>query len=957
MILDRLEDQDILIKTMALPEPPNNIPRVLGALDPGTGRLSVAVRMPLQLASKYPDKPWGTSIASIGLATKDSNRYLGYTLVDIKPMQGSEDLLWIFEKLDGPIWTTKTIGSPNLIPEKFRSQVSQTKTKQDVVPGTAPSQLIGGITTSIVEDQDNTGKSVKTNISEEITTNNGPLVGEEYGDIVTKSTLEQLVQEGTPAKTGMHIISSIIDPLGNGLAVESTKTVKGDQWPDPVETGVVADGTHNPPPRYLRDLVRTTKKRKIPTVPQIVTLGSNEVAKVYKQETPDRVEEAITTESINLNLSAIDESVQQKPFVKITSVMTPGTEKVLPDNGNGSSQMVWDNGTIKIYENTKEVAEAREGPAGTEKSKKPFVEIITDKKYSISPDISTSSGDAQVVFNDGVIQVYEVSEVRSTGRYGPAGFEQQTKPFVKITSTKSYQASGELGQGEVGSTNKVYDDGDTVVYEKSVDTATAIEGPAGTERDVRPYVSIEKNRKYSANNTISTPSGSAQIVFNDGNTQVYEVEDIYATGRYGPAGVEQQVKPYLVITSTKEYTPTGVLPPNTVGSTNKVYDDGQAVVYESSIEEATAREGLKGIEYNGQQWGAIKSTISYTTSAVPPQGGSLQIVYSDGKVTVYEATETSVEINGSTQDIDPQIWGSVSWNGTFSTSPAGVRSRQVWSNGFTHVYLNEDPVLTITGKTVEVDPQVWGSIEWIGGYASTSSGTKSRKITQIGDNEVYLNENATLKIDSGSFISAREKNPVYTLEEESSYGTEPIATAANSRSRVVFAQGGERVFENIVTTITSTGSRTYGTVVRFSVPSVCLGLGYTPLPRRRGGYDVIFNPIIEEGFEGYFPATVIERYVDAPNGPSKPIITFSPAPVRFATPWGSCSIGPTLHAQLYHGYVHVQDDPTYEDVLNIPLDIPATNYPTWKGVGDVLVGYSCEPFKTGFIEKEVYVTL
>jgi len=101
---------------MALPEPPPNVPRIVEVLDPGANQHVVYVRMPTNLASKWPDKPWGTPIEDIGLSKKDSDIYPGYTLVDIEPLKGSPDLYWVFQKLDGPAWTTKSQGQESLIP-------------------------------------------------------------------------------------------------------------------------------------------------------------------------------------------------------------------------------------------------------------------------------------------------------------------------------------------------------------------------------------------------------------------------------------------------------------------------------------------------------------------------------------------------------------------------------------------------------------------------------------------------------------------------------------------------------------------------------------------------------------------------------------------------------------------------------------------------------------------------
>ena len=716
--------------------------------------------------------------------------------------------------------------------------------------------------------------------------------GEEYGDIVTKSVEETIVSEATAGDTGINIISSVVDPIGKGLAIKNTKAAKGG-WPDPVEEEIVLDGTHQPPARYLRGLTRRTVTTKTGAVPGSISLAGDEVSKAYKRETPDRVDEKITTEELNLTLTAIDEDVQQKPFVKITSVMTPGTEKVTPVNRNGGSKLVYENGAKQIWENTEEIAEAREGPAGSSTDVKPYVKIVTDKRYSTDSVINTTSGGADIIFSDGTELIYEVSEITSTGRYGPAGVEQQVKPFVKIINTKEYSSDGILAEGQVGTSNKIYDDATTVVYDKTIETAEGI-------------------------------------------------------------------------------------------------------------------EGLKGIETNAQQWGAIKSTTNYTEDSEAPLGGSVQIVYKGSNLTMYEATTTEATISGGTVDIDSQPWGHVKWVGSYAEAFAGVRSRQVWSNGVTRVFLNEDPVLTINGTTKEkdnnqwgevvwdgeyasipggdkfrqvaniggqpvylnetatvnfggvtkeIDPQQWGSITWEGAFAAESGGVRSQKVTQIGTTSIYKNENPTLNINGAPFVSAQETHPLYTTVETSSYASEAVLGAADSRSKQIFALGAERVFENIERSVQSTGTRTYGTMVKFTAPSVCSNLNWYLLYRRRGGADVIWNPIIEEGFEGYIPAEVVEYYSDDPAFTPPTVVSFGPAPIKVSTPFGNVAIGPTLHGVLTI-YWELYGDPTYFDSGGpVQIGIPQTNYTHWRGAGRILVGYETQPYLKGFIVREIYVTL
>jgi len=725
---------------MALPQP-TNVPRIIEVLDPGANQLSVEVRMPPQLASKYPDKAWGTAIDTIGLQKKDSDRFVGYTLVDIQPMRDSDDLKWIFEKLSGPVWTTTTVGSENIIPEKFRSQVSQTKTKQEVAPGTSPSAITGDLISSTVEAQENTGKAVKVDVSETIdaaatalvspsledqlyvtteilvaegtlpdtgtgvvestvqaigkgkaiktskfavtaytnkttytvgyasllnenvgsadsipakfralkslktwrlrvqasappstpalgvgsgaysgydiveravkqTQENGStdvfelvIVGlantgansldsTTYGKIVTTTTTETLDLAAQTIDTGLAVISSTVEELGNGMTLKSTEQVQGGTWPDPVEQEIVSDATKQPPARYLRDLIRTTVKKMVSAVGS-GTLTGNQVAKSYKRETPDRVAETVTTEELNLTLTAIDSGVQQKPFVTITEVMTPGPAKVLPTNRSGSAKLVYEQGTNQIWENTEEVAVAREGPAGSDKEAKPFVSIQTDKRYATDPTINTTSGSANLIFNDGTVQAYEVSEVTATAKLGAAGTATDQKPFVTLQTVKTYEATDNLGANEVGATNKNYDDGTTEVYEKSVVNATAREGLKGIETSAQQWGAIKSTTNYT---TEAEPpvGGSNQIAFTDGVVDVYEQttkEVVIRTDEFVSAKEKQ---PLYLETETTSFSATPVI--DKEGRTKRVFSLGEQVVYENIKNELTATGPKKGSE-------------------------------------------------------------------------------------------------------------------------------------------------------------------------------------------------------------------------------------------------------------------------------------------------------------------------------------------------------------------------
>ena len=749
--------------------------------------------------------------------------------------------------------------------------------------------------------------------------------GEEYGDIVTKSVEETIVSEATAGDTGINIISSVVDPIGKGLAIKTTKSAKGG-WPAPVEEEIVSDGTRQPPARYLRDLIRTTVKKMVSAVGSS-TLTGNEVSKSYKRETPDRVAETTTTETLNLTLTAIDSSVQQKPFVTITEVMTPGPAKVLPPNRSGSAKLVYEQGTTQIWENTEEVAVAREGSAGKDKDKKPFVSIVTDKRYSTSDSIATSSGGANIVFNDGTTRVYEISEITSTGRYGDAGAEQQVKPFVKITSTKSYEETGILGEGEVGGSNKIYDDGDTVVYEKSVETAVARPGPAGTEKDEKPFVKIETAKKYAATSDISTKTGSANVVFNDGNVQVYEVSEVTSTGKFGPAGAEQQTKPFVKITSDKSYQDDGFLSASEVGSTNKIYDDGTTVVYEKSVETAVAREGPAGTEKDEKPFVKLTTNKKYDTSPeVSTPTGASNVVFNDGNVQVYEVSEVTA---------------------TPKTGPAGVEKEQRLGYRLEHT------------DTYDSDSNITDGIgESVIAYADGAVTVWKKRTTRV----VALNT---------SLVVDKKRTKFYERVVTAEYSTSPTSAEDIYTAEVVFSDGTVTIYKIESVKVTPLNSHTYDSYVRADRPSELINFAWSEVQKKdewlqaHNDRDLyLIRPNIKEGYSGMFPAKITEYFTTDGNVANTfdPVI-FLPEPIHYDGLKFNVSVGPTLHdtVELLDAISEIAagntPDPMYPYGAG-PVEAYRTfdaTVPTEVPSGYVDFTIDVEPFENGFIIREVKV--
>ena len=206
---------------MATIDPPPSITRIVEVQDPGGEFYVVYVRIPAHLSAKFPDTPWGTPIENIGLATKDTVKFPGYVLVDVEPISDrrlgdTADLFWVFQKLDGPVWTTSSLGQESLIPPRYKRLVTTVQTKQEVDPDTEPSALTGDLASSVVQQNENTGKATKINTAETLEGDASPLIGELTDTWGVNTTEESLVDEGTGVDYGFGLKSGKVVPLGNG---------------------------------------------------------------------------------------------------------------------------------------------------------------------------------------------------------------------------------------------------------------------------------------------------------------------------------------------------------------------------------------------------------------------------------------------------------------------------------------------------------------------------------------------------------------------------------------------------------------------------------------------------------------------------------------------------------------------------------------------------------------------
>ena len=234
---------------------PYKLPRIFEVKDPAANQHVVMVLMKPNVAGHYPSKPWGTAITEIGLAKKDADLFPDYVLVDFEKAPDSDDLFWIFQKLSGPEWETRTRSREGLTPAKYQGHILQTKVKQDVAPDTTPTPLTGDLILSVVEQKEDTGLAVKVEVSEVIDPAAVPLDGGETSQWGVLRTHEKVVEEGAAVAHAAGVAQASVRPFGNGKAEESITL-----YPEPHPgTGVIAtitDQDQDPENSIVTDILK-----------------------------------------------------------------------------------------------------------------------------------------------------------------------------------------------------------------------------------------------------------------------------------------------------------------------------------------------------------------------------------------------------------------------------------------------------------------------------------------------------------------------------------------------------------------------------------------------------------------------------------------------------------------------------------------------------------------------------
>ena len=851
---------------------------------------------------------------------------------------------------DWQLQQEKAKGQDSLVPAKFKRQVI-TESKIETIDLAAanvddipePDELTGDIVaTSTRKVNDYRYESKIT--SEVIAENLEPLEGEQYGKIVTVSTSESLVEDGTFAETGINVISSTVSPLGNGKSIKVDEIAKGG-WPDPLDVQVTAPVQSPPSDLFVDQLKRRTVTRKVSSIPDAITLAGDEVGKEYRRETPDRVEESVTLQTFEIRVGELAESIDRKIYLETTSTTNVSETSELPESGSGSSRLVYRAGEQLIFENSRQTTLGIATFKGTDTKSQEWGAVVETSNYDLTAT-TPAGGSSVLVHNDGQSIVYE--NVAVAVSVSGSTLSQSPKEWGSIQQSGTYSTSPQSGFGVTS--RQVWSNGVTKVFLNEVNDVSVF--GSTLSQSPQEWGSIQQSGTYST----SPQSGSgvtSRQVWSDGVTKVFlnEVNDVSVEG----STLSQSPQAWGTIQQGGTYS---TLPDSGSGVTSRqVWSDGVTKVFLNEVNNVSVSGST--LSQSPQEWGTIQQGGTYSTSSQSGAGVTSRQVWSDGVTNVFLNEVNDVSVSGSTLSQSPQAWGTIQQDGTYSTSPqsgAGVTSKQVWSDGVTKVFLNEVNNVLIGGSTNDIDPQNWGSISWNGSYSTGSSGTRSRQVWSDGSTQVYLNESPNLNVSGGDFVSAKEIGPLLTETQTTHFSLSPSANSPNSRSDMVFSIGDNRVYRNTTISIEPEPVRTYGGVIQFSVPSVLLGLRQLVFPRKDGKIELFYEPEIEEGFSGAFPCEIKERFTLTPDPPTLTEFNkFAPKPVSFTTPYGSLKIPPTLHGDLSFDISTGTEDPVYELIV-VRVNIPPTNITHWRGQ-TVIAAYDTTPYKNGFIVKEYKIEL
>ena len=445
------------------------------------------------------------------------------------------------------------------------------------------------------------------------------VTGSKYGEIVTRNvTTTVLVPDTTPPDTGIHIISSDITPIGNGLAVKQTQEVDGGEWPDPVEIDTSLPAPPPPSPLYWKSMKREVVTRKVEEIPNPIALSGNEVGVDYKKETPDRFQETKTTDTFEFDTEFnMSESVERSAYLERRNFSFSDDQKELPSVGSGSSRVVYRAGDLEIYENSYEETSAITGLKGVDTNAQSWGSITETTNYTTS-STAIAGGSVRLIYKDGMTTVYEATSVSIAAR--GSNITSNAQPWGVITKSGVYQTAPVTGLGK--DSRQVWSNGVSSVYLNETDEIT-VNGTT-VSYTAQPWGTIKKDGIYEEEPNTDLGVDS-RLVWTNGVDKVYlnETDELIVNGASFTSAKE--VNRLLTEVETTSYSKEPVTETDNCRS-RVIYSTHDERIYENVEIVITPAEEPR-VYGSVMQYSVPSILVDIRTITYPLKKGGVEIYY------------------------------------------------------------------------------------------------------------------------------------------------------------------------------------------------------------------------------------------------------------------------------------------------------------------------------------------
>ena len=501
-----------------------------------------------------------------------------------------------------------------------------------------------------------------------------------------------------------------------------------------------------------------------------------------------------------------ESQVETRPYGKITTNRSAGTEPIVGQN-NTRSQIVFDDGTLKIYQRDEDTFTIKEGSAGQEKNEQIYASITTNKFYRTSGDVLSETGSSRVIYDDGTTQVYEVSEESVVAKEdADAGTTIQKTASAVITTSSIFSQYSDV-TGDTGSSRVVYRGGGVTIYQIDNEVAELPSNTdAGETKQQTVFADISTASEFRLSPTINTDTGSSRVAYRGGGIVIYQVDEETTTVTSDTdAGETIQKTASAVITTTSTYAQSGDVTGDT-GSSRVVYRGGGVILYQIDNEVAALPSNPDAGQTKQQTVFADISTASEfrLSPTINTDTGSSRVAYRGGGIVIYQVDEETTTVSSNTdagETKEARLYGTLTTTGTYSQSSevtGGIgRSRVVYRGGGQIIYQVdvEDFAFESADNGETKESTIYATITTKSKFATdgdlTSTGN-SRLVYNDGTTEVYqVDEVTDIDPNSAYEYTVNSSVPWGHLQIRTYFNDTGVASDANKINRIRAVYRGE----------------------------------------------------------------------------------------------------------------------------------------------------------------------